>query len=213
MDIKAIRPYLRSFFISLNYPIAGSLKILRRTLKFEEKFWQQIEEHRPVIIALYHGELLPLVLYGAFREKIATIVSRHADGEIIARVLQRLGFYTVRGSTDAGRSKGGKEALLELKRLLEQGYHVAVTVDGPKGPCCEVKEGILFLSWFLKRPIFPVRVDIKGFRLPTWDRFSIPLPFSEVKIILGKPIVVEEKNFELYKDLIEKELKGLKGEV
>jgi len=56
-------------------------------------------------------------------------------------------------------------------------------------------------------------VDIKGFRLPTWDRFSIPLPFSEVKIILGKPIVVEEKNFELYKDLIEKELKGLKGEI
>lgn len=213
MDIKAVRPYIRRIFISLNYPLAGSLKLLRKTLKFEENFWNQLEENRPAIIALYHGELLPLVLYGAFREKLATVVSKHSDGEIIARVLQRLGYYTVRGSTDSGRSKGGKEALLELKRLLEKGYHIAVTVDGPKGPCCEVKEGILFLSWFLKRPIYPVRVEVKGFRLPTWDKFLVPLPFSELRIKLGEPIVVKTKDFKLYKEIVEKKLKELKGNI
>ena len=209
-DPKAVRPLLRRLFISLNFPLAVSLKLLRSSLRFEERFWEKVEEDRPVLIALYHGELLPLTLYGAHREKLATVVSRHADGEIIARILQRLGYRTIRGSNDAGKYKGGSKALREILKLLKEGYNIAITVDGPKGPCCRVKGGIVYASWVSKRPIYPVRVKVKALTLPTWDHFKIPLPFSELKIYLGEPIKVKEKEkLEYYRQLLEKRLKEL----
>jgi len=210
MDPKAVRPYLRRLFISLNLPLAVSLKLLRSTLRFDDRFWNLIEENRPALLALYHGELLPLTLYGAYRQKLATVVSQHADGEIIARVLQRLGYRTVRGSSDRGKYKGGSKALREILNLLKEGYHVAITVDGPKGPCCKVKSGIIYASWYSKRPIYPVRIEVKGVTLPSWDRFKIPLPFAELKIRLGKPLWVEDKNkLDLYREQLEKRLEEL----
>ena len=209
-DPKVVRPFFRKLFISLNLPLALSLKLLRSTLRFDDAFWERIEKDRPVLIALYHGELLPLTLYGAFRPKLATVVSKHADGEIIARVLKRLGYKTVRGSTDEGRYKGGSKALREILKLLKQNYCIALTVDGPKGPCCKVKEGIIYAAWYSKRPIYPVRVEVKSICLPSWDRFKIPIPFSEVKIKLGEPLWVESKNFETYRVALEKSLELLK---
>ena len=209
-DPLFFRPYLRKLFINLDLPLYGFLKALRSTLRFDNRFWNQIEEHRPVLIALYHGELLPLTLYGAFRYKLATVVSQHADGEIIARVLKRLGFYTVRGSTDYIKNRGGAKALKEILKLLKENYHIAITVDGPKGPCCKVHKGILYASWYSKRPIFPVRVKVKGLTLPTWDRFKVPLPFAEVDIKLGNPVWVESKeNLEVAREELENRLKQL----
>jgi len=206
-DLKALRPYARKLFISLNLPVAFSLSLLRKSLRFDNTPWEIVEREKPVLLALYHGELLPILLYGAHRGKIATIVSRHADGEIIARVLNRLGYKTIRGSTDRGRNKGGSAALKGVLEALKEGFHVAITVDGPKGPCCKVKDGILYASAVSRRPIYPVRVRVKGFRLPSWDRFLIPLPFSKVEIVLGQPIRVENKeNLDHYKRLLEQEL-------
>ena len=204
------RPYLRKILQRGDLLLYLALKGLRKTLKFDDRFWERIEKDRPVLIALYHGELLPLVLYGAFREKLATVVSLHGDGEVIARVLKRLGFYTVRGSSDEGRYKGGTKALRGVLKALEMGYHVAITVDGPKGPPRKVKGGILYASWYSKRPIYPVRVKVRGVRLPTWDNFLIPFPFSELEIKLGDPLWVEDiKNLQRDRERLEKILKGL----
>ena len=209
-DPKAVRPLLRKLFISLNLPFAELLKLLRSTLRFDESLWEVVERDRPVLLALYHGELLPLLLYGAFKPKLATLVSRHADGEIIARVVQRLGYRTLRGSTDEGRYKGGSKALRGIISLLRENYHIALTVDGPKGPCCRVKEGIIYAAWFTKRPIYPVRVRVKGIELPTWDRFKVPLPFARMEVKLGSPLWVEEKEkIEEYRQQLERSLEEL----
>jgi lysophospholipid acyltransferase (LPLAT)-like uncharacterized protein len=210
LDPKAVRPLFRRFFISLNLPISWLLKLYAASLKFPERPWLQIEKERPVLLALYHGELLPILLYGAHRGNIATIVSKHADGEIIAKVLNRLGYRTIRGSTDSGRNKGGSAALKGVLEALREGFHVAITVDGPKGPCCRVKDGILYASALSQRPIYPVRVRVRGFNLPSWDKFLIPLPFEKVEILLGKPILVESKEkLSHYRGLLEAELTGL----
>ncbi|RTZ61169.1 MAG: hypothetical protein DSZ31_00770 [Gammaproteobacteria bacterium] len=212
LDPKAVRPYLRKTLIGLNLPITQVLKLLRFSLRFDDSFWNEVDRNRPALIALYHGELLPLTLYGAYRKKLATVVSLHADGEIIAKVLERLGYKVVRGSTDEGRYKGGSKALREIIKLLGNGYLVAITVDGPKGPCCKVKDGILYASWFSKRPIYPVRIEVKGLHLPTWDRFLVPFPFAEIKIKLGNPIWVEDKTaFPLYREKLEKELLSMEN--
>lgn len=204
------RPYARKLLQKLDFFLYLTLKGWRKTLKFDNRFWEKIEEDRPVLIALYHGELLPLVLYGAFRERLATIVSRHGDGEIIARILKRLGYYTIRGSHDEGRYKGGTKALREVLKVLEKGYHVAITVDGPKGPPEKVKPGILYASWYSKRPIYPVRVKVKGIKLKTWDSFLVPFPFSELEIKLGEPFYVSDiENLQKEAQKLEKILKSL----
>jgi lysophospholipid acyltransferase (LPLAT)-like uncharacterized protein len=186
------RPYARKFFQKLDFFLYLTLKGWKKTLNFDDSFWYQIEKERPVLIALYHGELLPLVLYGAFREKLATVVSLHGDGEIIARVLKRLGFYTIRGSRDEGRYKGGAKALREILKALKENYHIAITVDGPKGPRGKVKPGILYAAYYSQRPIYPVRVKVKGTSLPTWDNFLVPYPFAEIEIKLGEPFWVKD---------------------
>jgi len=209
-DPKAVRPLLRKLFISLNVPIAALLKLHRLSLRFDDAPWERIEKERPVLLALYHGELLPIVLYGALRGGIAAVVSRHADGEIIAKVLERLRFRVIRGSANEGRRKGGEAALKGILRALGEGYHAAITVDGPKGPCCKVKRGILYAAAVSKRPVYPVRVRVKGFRLRSWDRFLIPLPFSRLEVLLGEPIFVENKEgLDQYAALLEERLKSL----
>ncbi len=194
IDPKAVRPVLRKLFMSLDLPLSGVLKLWALSMRSDSEPWERVERGAPVLLALPHGELLPLVLYGTGKGKIATVVSRHGDGEIIARVLKRLGFRVIRGSTDEGRNKGGGGALKGILKALEEGYHVALTVDGPKGPPCRVKRGILYAAAISKRPIYPVRVEVKGFRLPSWDRFLIPLPFARLEIKLGSPLRVEEKD-------------------
>ncbi len=58
------------------------------------------------------------------------LISEHRDGEIIARIAERLGYRTVRGST----SRGAARALLGRRACIEQGGELAVTPDGPRGP-------------------------------------------------------------------------------
>ena len=67
---------------------------------------------QPVIFALWHGQLLPL-LWHHRGEGVAVLISEHRDGEIIARIAEALGYRTVRGST----SRGAARALLGLSRV------------------------------------------------------------------------------------------------
>src|SRR5262245_14468223 len=72
---------------------------------------------QPIIFNLWHGQLLPL-LYHHRREQVAVLISEHADGEIIARIAESLGYRTVRGST----SRGAARALLGLAREVTDGH-------------------------------------------------------------------------------------------
>ena len=84
---------------------------------------------QPIIFSLWHGHLLPL-LYHHRGEGVTVLISEHGDGEIIARIAERLGFRTVRGST----SRGAARALLGRRACVEQGGDLAITPDGPRGP-------------------------------------------------------------------------------
>ena len=65
------------------------------------------------IYAFWHGRILPGTVYFA-RRGIVVITSENFDGEWIARIIQRFGYGTARGST----SRGGARALRELLRDL-----------------------------------------------------------------------------------------------
>ncbi|NLP06215.1 DUF374 domain-containing protein, partial [Candidatus Fermentibacteria bacterium] len=53
---------------------------------------------RPVLYSFWHGRQLPLI-FTHRREGVTVLVSSHRDGEYVARVLEAMGFPTIRGST------------------------------------------------------------------------------------------------------------------
>lgn len=165
-----------------------------KTLKVDVEF--RAQPRFPSIVAFWHGRmfLLPFALR-EFSSKVAILISRHRDGQLIAEVVERLGFKTVRGSTGPG--KGGERAFLQMLELLDKGYVVAITPDGPRGPREVVKPGIAKLAAKTGLPVFPLTFSCSsGFRLNSWDRFLIPRPFSKCKVILGEPVNSLNQNSE-----------------
>jgi lysophospholipid acyltransferase (LPLAT)-like uncharacterized protein len=70
-----------------------------------------------------------------------------------------------------------------------EGFDLAITPDGPRGPAESVQRGIFFLSEKSRSPIVPIGVAAHpARRLSSWDRFVVPLPFSRVSVVFGEPI-------------------------
>lgn len=146
-----------------------------------------------VIFALWHHD--QLCLDGiSNRDKLNILISKSIDGEIIARVVERMGLKTVRGSYNrAGKDEGGKDATFELISKLNNGENIAITVDGASGPLHQVKMKVVKIAKLTGTPIIPVvwYSDSKFLgSLPTWDKLKIPLWFLKSKNIYGEPIYV-----------------------
>ncbi|MFH0931744.1 MAG: lysophospholipid acyltransferase family protein [Candidatus Zixiibacteriota bacterium] len=164
------------------------------------------EENGKVLYAFWHGRML-ILSYSHRRKKIQVLISQHRDGEIIARIIERLGFGTVRGSS----SHGGYKAILQMANKAKEGYDLAITPDGPKGPAFQVQPGTAYIAQRSEIPILPITNSAeKVWTLKSWDRFIIPKPFSKVVIIIGKPIYIpgeltseqiDLKNLELQENL------------
>lgn len=135
-------------------------------------FW-----HRCVIPAGYR-----------FRGKqIAVMISRSFDGEYIARILQRLGYRPVRGSS----SRGAVGALMGLRRELEEGHGAVFTIDGPRGPRYVAKPGPVMLAKKSRQPISCFYIAVEhSWILNSWDRMIIPKPFSRACAYFSSPMPV-----------------------
>jgi lysophospholipid acyltransferase (LPLAT)-like uncharacterized protein len=169
---------------------SGLLRSLGPTFRFEvrgaENFRRFRREGRPVIFAFWHSYILPLV-YLHRNEGAVVLISRHADGEYIARVVGRMGFETARGSS----TRGGARGLRELVREVRAGRDASVTPDGPKGPPRVFKPGTLMLARLTGAPVIPMGVRIgKAWKLNSWDGFLIPRPFSRIEVTYGEPSFV-----------------------
>jgi hypothetical protein len=148
-----------------------------------------LEPHtRPAIYCFWHR----CVFAGGYlwrNRGIRVLTSRSYDGEYIARVIEKLGYRAVRGSS----SRGAVSALRELQRELEAGEFVAFTIDGPRGPKYVAKPGPIHLSRTTAAPIFCFYVAVeRAWILKSWDAFILPKPFSRVHCYVCSPFVVPE---------------------
>ena len=138
------------------------------------------------IYALWHSQQLPLTLRHR-RENIAVIVSQHRDGEIISRMVQAIGYRTIRGSS----TRGGSAALHEFVRAASEGHSLAITTDGPQGPARQCKPGVILAASRTGLPIVPTAAaPVRAWTFDSWDRFCVPRPGSIVYLTYGDPIVV-----------------------
>ena len=174
--------------------IAWLFKLWVRTIRFEPKgcteFVEFNKQGQPLVVALWHGEIFPVTAYGhTLTAHLVTFVSQSKDGEVIARMLERIGHTTVRGSS----TRGGVRALLKAKRIMEKENRMAVfTIDGPKGPRHKAKDGVIFLAQRAGAKIVPLRaypIRKKVFE-KSWDRFVLPMPFTRCPVYIGEPMAV-----------------------
>ncbi len=143
----------------------------------------------PIIAVLWHNRIPVLADFFPRRlqRQSAGLASASRDGEAAARVLKAFGYQAVRGSS----SRGGFEALLGLRKKLDEGVSVALTVDGPRGPKYEVHPGAVLLAEQTGVPIVPFALrSPRRWELKGWDRMQIPKPFSRVEFIIGEPLHV-----------------------
>lgn len=162
----------------------------------EPGFRALIKSGQPVVIALFHGEIFPVTGFGhRVTDNLVTFVSQSKDGEVIARVLERLGHATVRGSS----SRGGVRALLQAKRIMEREGRMGVfTVDGPRGPRHKAKGGVIFLAQRAGAKIVPIRGYPNRAKVfdKSWDKFVLPMPFTRCVIHIGEPFMVTDETLD-----------------
>ena len=137
------------------------------------------------------------------RQEGAALTSASKDGEILAAFLKRFHLRPVRGSS----SRRGGAALIELIRLMESGFDVGITPDGPRGPRYTFNPGAITLAQKTGAKIIPVRVDYANYwQLKSWDGFMIPKPFSRVNITLrpfeSVALTDDEEGFEAERNRI-----------
>jgi lysophospholipid acyltransferase (LPLAT)-like uncharacterized protein len=201
---------------------AGAIYLLIRgvaaSLRCRWDYHPAVLDHppRPAIFCVWHNRLaLSLLMYRHYarqarqEHRLAALVSASRDGGIAARILELFGVKPVRGST----SRRGPQALLELTTWAAQGYDLAITPDGPRGPRYVVQPGVVALAQVTGRPIVPAAYHLRWkFCLRSWDRFQVPLPFGRVEMRFGEPFPVpreategerEQARLELQRRLLE----------
>ena len=165
------------------------VRLLCGTVRYEVSFESTDPQDcylRPAIWAFWHSCLL-LAAYRYRNRNIVVLTSQSFDGECISRILEKLGFSVIRGSS----RRGGAVAIRAAHRSIENGEAIAFTPDGPLGPPRIVKPGAVLLSAITQCRIFPFYIAVeRAWRLQTWDRMIIPKPFSRAVVHFSAPILV-----------------------
>jgi lysophospholipid acyltransferase (LPLAT)-like uncharacterized protein len=158
---------------------------LRVAISYEDGAQQTLEQ-RPLIGSFWHSCIIPAT-YVCRDLGVRVMSSTSYDGEYMGRIIHKFGFVAVKGSS----SRNAVRALLGLRRALENGWTVAFTLDGPRGPRHKVKPGPVALARSSEVPLtmFHGAVE-KAWVLNTWDRLMIPKPFSRVLLRFGRLIPV-----------------------
>jgi len=155
-------------------------------LSVQNERWFRLARREAVVGAVWHQHL-PVYAWAFRGTGFIVLASRSRDGELAARLAQRFGIGSVRGSS----SRGGHEALLEMIGRIRRGRTAAFVADGPRGPAHVAKMGMVIAARETGRPIQPVATAIsRCARARSWDRTEMPLPGSRIIVRFAEPIPV-----------------------
>jgi len=158
---------------------------LRVCISREEGAQESVGQ-RPLVLNFWHAGIIPATYL--FRDAGIRVMSSNSyDGEYMGRIIHKFGFVAVKGSS----SRNAVRALLGLRRALQEGWAVAFSIDGPRGPRYKVKPGPVALARSSGVPMATFHIAVESaWVLDTWDRLIIPKPFSRVLLRIGKLIPV-----------------------
>ena len=154
---------------------------------------ERLASARPEVLGVWHAQTqltAERISSDAEGRRLAILASHSNDGELVTRIAAPFGIEIVRGSA----SRGGSEGLRGLYRATRRGAPPLLMPDGPRGPQHEVKPGAVVLAQMAAVPILPLHFAAsRVWRLGSWDRMALPLPFSRVALRVGEPIDVPRR--------------------
>ena len=166
-------------------------------------------EVSPCLFAMWHCHQMSVYGHPDF-SRLNVLISRSKDGEMIARVIEKMGFKTIRGSKG---KKGAVEASLQMISALKNGEDCAMMIDGPKGPPRIAKDGVIKIAKMAGVPIVPLywySINPTFVTFPSWDKLRMPIFDTRLINIYGKPIyVTEEDDEELKRQELQEALEEL----
>ena len=185
--LSPLKRFQAAVIAALGYPLIAALgHTLRWRVEGLHHFDGIRAAGRQPVMGFWHGRILPATFYFRCRG-IVVITSENFDGEWIARIIERFGYGTARGST----SRGGKKAMLQLVREMQQGKPAGFTLDGPRGPAGVAQPGAIWLARTTGNPVLPFHLEAsRHWSLRSWDRTQIPKPFATVALVVGEPMAV-----------------------
>lgn len=165
--------------------LAAMLRLWWRTLRF--RWGSDVQAvidapPGPSVVIVWHNRLFAAPEF--FRRhfagrRLATLISASGDGAWLAAFFRQLGMFPIRGS----RYKRGPQAVREMLVAHREGYDLAVTPDGSRGPMYDLKPGAVGLALKTGAPFLMCSLNFsRAWRLKSWDRFYLPVPFSRVEV-------------------------------
>lgn len=186
------------------------IKILHKTIKWKIVGKENLNDViSPVIFSFFHGRMVMLsLLYNIIRKndrKIKMILSPHFDGILGAKIAEKFGIGSLKGSS----SKNSYKLLKSIHNIKD--FDIGITPDGPRGPFQKVKSGVVYISKATGFPIVPISYSVSKYKmLKSWDKFIIPLPFSKGVYVIGKPIyipsTITKEEIPNYQRVVEEEM-------
>lgn len=147
----------------------------------------------PAIFLFWHNRIIPCGYVWRQSDSpfpMCILTSASKDGALVESVLKYFRISTIRGSSHRRVSI----ALMGIIQSLRAGNSVALTPDGPKGPCYGLNPGVLRIASTTGMPLIPVCIEfLNCWRIrKSWDRLCIPKPFSEIRILWKAPVYIPE---------------------
>lgn len=186
----------------------------RCTLRNGETLDALVAAGRPFIVCYWHSRITLFPLFWRYPVKMHLLISRHRDGQLVARAGAYYNLETIAGSS----SKGGSQALRAMVRALKAGECVAITPDGPRGPRMRASAGAIYTARMAGVPIVPVALSASRRKVfNSWDRPVMPLPFTDFSFAVGDPISIEadadDAQIETARRLLEERLNDMTREI
>lgn len=134
------------------------------------------------ILMLWHNRLAPILFilakYTPSTLRYIAVVSGSRDGDMLGNIIRS---YR-NGNTLRVPHLSRYDALRNLvKEVNDPTQVIAITPDGPRGPCYKVKPGIALAALETGAHVVPFTWEANSYwELKTWDKFRLPKPFTTI---------------------------------
>ncbi len=175
------------------------------TLRLINDPWPGINQYRAkwgkYLVCLWHE----VNLYGLYfyrDRRFSALMEASAKGDVLAAAATSFGIRNFR-ITDSFKDPQTIKGTIGFIKYLKQGNAGAIALDGPNGPYHVPKKGIFIIAQRSESEIIPMgiwyarKIIIKN----RWDKYQVPLPFSQVALLFDEPFSIaglNEGNTDLY---------------
>ena len=184
-----------SFFLQIFASLVFlSLWIIKSTSNWngvnEEIIEKELIKKKTLVVLIWHHQLMGSTFSWKFKPKLRPIATSHRDGQLSTLVQKKFGLDPLL------RKKDNPTFLIRnISKAVQHGDCIYITPDAPHGPPKKINTSIFKLcqKFDLNIAILSFHTN-RYFRINSWDKLKIPLPFSKGIYLWGNKII-QSKEF------------------